>query len=155
RVREDGHHRRRRERAEDPERRDRERGAAEAPPADLHPPVEEDHDQRDDPDPLDVVDRDHRLETGEDIRGDGRGNEEERGRRDGEALGQLVRPERREEPEGDDEDDGPELVELAHARATLEKPLLPLVDGPGRPLYSFLTFRSTRAQRVIGYFASV
>jgi hypothetical protein len=56
-----------RERPEDPEREDRREGAPEAPPADVHAAVEENHDQGDHGDPLHGEDRDFFIEAREEV----------------------------------------------------------------------------------------
>ena len=142
------------ERPRDPERRDRQRSPAESPPADVHAAVEEDDDQGHDADPLDVVDRDHGGEPREEVRGERRSEQEERGRRHREALRELVRPERREEAGRHDQDDRPEFVELAHRR-DCRRPASAALDAACVPIYAFLTFRSTGAQGGAGYFGAV
>ena len=49
------------------------------PPADVHPAVEEDHDQRDHAEALDGEDRQRRPQAREQLGGDRRAEEEERG----------------------------------------------------------------------------
>ena len=109
---------------------------AEAPPADVHAAVEEDDDQRDDADPLDLLDRQRVGERREEVRRDGRGEQEERRRRDREVRGQLARDDRQRDAAGDDQDDRPEGADLVHpvslwpgAAASLRLSYILLIGG--------------------------
>ena len=84
-----------REGAEHAEREDRDDRAAEAPPADVHAAVEEDHDQGDHGEPLDGHERDRIPEPREQVRCDCGCDEEERGARDRDPL-EDASPEERE-----------------------------------------------------------
>jgi hypothetical protein len=88
--------------------------ARKAPPADLHPAVEEDRNQSDDADPLDLADRSVPGERGKEVGRERRGKQEDRRTGEREALGQLARGKREREASGDEEDNPPKLEELAH-----------------------------------------
>ena len=103
-----------RERAEHAERQDRDGCCPEAAPADVQPAVEQDHDQRDDRDPLDLHEGERLAEGREQIRGDGRGDEEEGGRGHGDPLGDRPQEDRCEQPGGHDQDDLAEAHDLVH-----------------------------------------
>ena len=67
----------------------------------MHAAVEQDHDQRDDPDPLDGRDVDPELR--EEVGRDRRGDQQERGRGDRHPLGELERREGEQDRDGDHE----------------------------------------------------
>jgi hypothetical protein len=97
-----------RERPEDAEAEDRDGCDAKATPPDQRAAVEENHDQRDDADPLHLLDREALRKLGEDVGGDRREQQEERGLGYREALAQLRRNQRKQQPARDYEDDCPE-----------------------------------------------
>ena len=113
-MRGDGDERRGQERPDDAEHRDRVDRAAEATPADVHAAVEQDHDQRDDPDALDGRDVDPELR--EDVRRDRGGDQQQRRRRDRQPLRELERREREQDRDGDHEHVGVEGFEELHER---------------------------------------
>ena len=125
-----GHDQRRRECADDSDGGDRHDRAAESPPPDVHPAVEENDDQRDDADPLDSLDvgeSDWRCE----------GCEQEEGRRGNrEVRREPVHQQGEQDAGRDDENDQPEIEQLVHA-----------ADANG-----FLTTPSFRTQGEAPYF---
>ena len=112
----------RRERADDAQREDRDDRDGGAPPADVHAAVEQDHDQRDHRDPLDRDERDRVLEARRHVRGDRGREQEQRGTRDREPLGDRPPEERQREPGRDDEDIPPKSA-ISSTRTTLGKDL--------------------------------
>ena len=104
--------------AEQPDREDRGGGRAEPAPADVHAAVEEDHDQRDDRDPLHRLDR-HRVVDLRPDDGDRRSrDQEDRRRRHRNPLGQRRRERRDREAGGHEKNDGAEVGDLGHGEAT-------------------------------------
>ena len=102
------------ERPEDAEREDRRRRAAEATPADVEPALEEDHDQRDDADPLDGDEGDLVVDPRHEVGDHRRGDEEERSARDRQPFGDRPAVQRQRDPAGDDEYDQTEVWDLRH-----------------------------------------
>jgi hypothetical protein len=103
-----------REGAENPEREDLAAGSPEAAPADLHPPVEEDHDQRHDRDALDREDRDAVVDLRPEVGDGGGGEQEDPGRRHGEPGRERGGEDRERERSGHDEKDAREVCDLGH-----------------------------------------
>ena len=106
------------ERAEDPQRENRPGGSPKAPPADVHPAVEENHDQRHDRDPFHGPDRDVGIDRRPQVGDDRRGNEEDRRRRHRNAIADPRREHPEREPACDEEKDSSEVGDLSHGRAS-------------------------------------
>ena len=103
-----------RERSEDAEREDGNRGGAEPAQADPRAAVEEDHDEGDDADPLDGADRDV-SERGKGVRKQRRGDQEQGRPGNPKPLAQPARHDREREPGRDEEHDQSEVVDLVHS----------------------------------------
>ena len=102
------------ERPQDPEREDRHGRTAEAAPADVEAAFEEDHDQRDDADPLDGDEGDLVADPRHEFGDRRRSDEEERGARDRQPFRDRAAEQRQRDPAGDDEDDHAEVWDLRH-----------------------------------------
>ncbi len=88
--------------------------AAEAAPADVEAALEEDHDQRDDADPLDGDEGDLVVDPRHEVGDHRRGDEEERRARDRQPFGDRTAVQRQRDPAGDDEHDQTEVWDLRH-----------------------------------------
>jgi hypothetical protein len=116
------HHPGGRERAENAERRDRDRRPAEPAPADVHATVEEDQHERHDSNPLDVLDRQVLGHFRSELPSESCREEEERRGRHPRRRTRLVRDDREHEPARDDE----------HELAVVEDLVGDLQRFPGR-----------------------
>ena len=116
------HDPRRGEGAEHAEREDRAERAVHLAPAQLHAAVEEDHDERHDPDAGDVVDRDRGGEPRRDLRDDLCAEEEHRGRRHPHARREPAAEDRQNERRRDDQHHLTEVRDLLHYRPPYGNP---------------------------------
>src|SRR5215212_10047196 len=91
------------------------RRSAEPPPADVHAAVEEDHDQRHDRDPLHGADRDVLLQVREEVGHDGGTEQEQRRGGHREPAREANRHQREREATGQDQQDQPEVGDLAQS----------------------------------------
>ena len=98
----------------DPEREDRRRGATETFEPDVEAAVEEDHDQREDGDALNFLDREQRVGVGDELANQDGADEEDGRIRNGEPVREPHADERHEHGAGDPEDGRPEVADLAH-----------------------------------------
>ena len=117
-VREDGQEAGGRKRPEHAQREDRAGRRTESPPADVDAAVEQDHDQRDNRDPLHGQDRHRLVHLRPEIRDDRRRDQEDRRRRHGDPSAQRRRDDRERDAAGSEEKDGCEVRNLGHGDAT-------------------------------------